>query len=133
MNPTPQQVQTVIDNLEQANKIAEYDAPIDMFSTYITNYNVCGTPMCHGGWYALVTKCHRYSEGASAMAEHLGFDDRFGLMDWAEKNPTIWGNKSGGYMFSDGSSFNQPRDSGFTLQTIIDHWKQVKTNLEKAQ
>lgn len=128
-HPTPQQVQTVIDNLELANKMAKYDAKVNMYNGEV-DINLCGTPMCHGGWYAIVRGGNSYTKGSSHMADDLGFEHFEDLEYWAKENPTIWGNDNGSYMFCAGEAFNQSDDTGFTLTTIINHWKQVKINLE---
>lgn len=71
--------------------------------------NLCGTPACHGGW-ALVAlqpvaseraeqRWWRYSDGADFLAEYLGFEGRYFLQEWAERNPQIWGSECGAFMF----------------------------------
>lgn len=133
--PTQEQFQIVIDNLEKVNRSAKRkhkDAPVDMMETSI---NYCGSPMCFAGWYAVAKKLDeydsKYSDGAKIIAIDLGFNDKSYLRKWAESNPLLWGNSFGNDMFCDGRAFNQPEDTGFSLQTIINHWKCVKERSAK--
>lgn len=134
--PTQEQFQVVIDNLEKAFKISKRNAPVDMMSVDISvkKKDACGTPMCHAGWYLIatskVTNYTSYSQGASLIAEHLGFVDEFYLKLWADKNQNIWGNEKGVLMFCSSSAFGV-FDDIFTLRTIINHWKGVKERAAK--
>lgn len=53
-HPTKAQVQTVIDNLLKAAELAEGNCPVDMVRADVDYRHPCGSPHCHGGWYALV-------------------------------------------------------------------------------
>lgn len=129
-NPTPEQVQLVIDNLIKAAKLAKNDCPIDMMETGVNRKHPCGTPMCHGGWYGLVTTdFHYFSEGGLQMANDLGFEDRYSLVLWAHENSEIWGNENGRYIFSDSKAFGLEEHELTSLHQIIDHWKGVKERL----
>lgn len=130
-HPTKAQVQTVIDNLVKAAEMAEGDCPIDMMEGEVKRIHPCGSPMCHGGWYALATLQGAgyvyYHDGATRMAEHLGFPDSLGLQRWAKQNPTIWGNENGCIMFSSNAAFLPNRVS--SLHDIINHWRAVQSRL----
>ncbi len=141
--PTQENLQTVIDNLIKANEVAEKSfahlANVDMSHGYIDT--VCGTPMCHGGWYAFIAsgvsaeKLEEldYMDGANLMAKHLGFDfDQGALEEWAENNPDIWGNLNGGDMFGSSKAFEIEGDCLY-LETIINHWKGVKERCAIAE
>jgi hypothetical protein len=85
--PTQEQFQIVIDTLIEANKLFK-KSPVCMYETEI---NHCGSPMCHGGWYAIIRGGCNFTRGAYQMAEDLGFRPEYKLRDWAEANPEIWG------------------------------------------
>lgn len=133
--PTQEQFQTVIDNLKKANKMAKGYANIHMMEGIPNKAaNLCGTPLCHGGWYCIGKGLEdNWKGGMRAIAEDLGFDDEQVLKTWANQNPQIWGNEYGGSMFCDGVAFGKKHDNGFTLQTIINHWKGVKKRALKQK
>ena len=135
-NPTSAQFKKVINNFILINSaaIAEAEAtniaPIfDMAETGLVPDadNLCGTPMCHGGWYAASIGLwgskviHSYAAGASAIAAHLGFNNVEDLREWASNNANLWGNIWGRGMFYDIDAFDQPE----TLTDIINHWIKV--------
>jgi hypothetical protein len=99
-HPTSQQVRTVIDNFKKVLPIANgHKFMLDMGCPYIykeeniVKEESCGTPMCHGGWYAAATLQDKmkevsldtgarfgrrqyfmdYNNGAEQMAIDLGF------------------------------------------------------------
>jgi hypothetical protein len=125
--PTQEQFQIVIDTLTEAYKLAKRNAPVDMMISDVFS-PICGTPMCHVGWYASVNYISGidFTEGSNMIASDLGFRNKIELKEWAHDNPEIWGNDRGEGMFCDGEAFGQEDDTGFTLKTIIDHWKAVK-------
>lgn len=134
--PTQEQFQIVIDNLEKANKMANNNAKIDMMQgTVKREQNLCGTPVCFGGWYCIGKglSSDNYSHGAYHIANDLGFDNECDLKLWASTNIGIWGNNYGKIMFCDGLAFGKKEDTGFTLKTIINHWKGVKERAAKLQ
>lgn len=135
-HPTKAQVQVVIDNLTKAAELAEGNCPVDMSEVEVDFDHPCGTPQCHGGWYALVT-CNRrdehgafsdYSDGARRMAIDLGFKNENYLEVWADDNPEIWGNNGGLFMFQSNAAFKYPGRVE-SLDEIIDHWKGVQSRL----
>lgn len=122
----------------------------------------CGTVHCHAGWYLLgkkwnlhsqflthynifkkalgIQRPYSYSDGAEEMAKDLGFNEREELEDWAENNPSIWGNEFGINMFFEecaftGRIFNycETDTPTITLKDIIKHWKGVHDRLEKLE
>lgn len=138
-NPTKKQVQKVIDVLTKANKIAKFNAPVDMSETQVEEKHICGTPMCHGGWYAvgrmpktkIIEKHVSYTHGASLMSKDLGFNNDSQLEEWAEQNPELWGNKCGWGIFSAAKAFTNAEFELTSLTQIIDHWKGVQERLPK--
>lgn len=105
-------------------------ASIDMVECDV---HICGSPMCHAGWYAFsqVNNASRFEDGAERMAHDLGFDMIYDLKDWARENPLLWGNENGIFMFRDPSAFeSKDRPEGATsLSDIADHWEEVSDRL----
>lgn len=134
-NPTQEQFQVVIDNLEKAWRSAKRNdnRKVNMMETSI---NYCGSPMCFAGWYAVAKKLdewdHSYSDGCELVARDLGFDFKRELTEWAVRNVKIWGNDWGSYMFYDGRAFDFDDEDHGTLKQIIDHWKGVKERAAKC-
>ena len=134
-HPTKAQVQVVIDNLVLATYLASGDCPVAMAKGAIEIEHPCGTPMCHGGWYALAAiergaVCDDFWDGAVAMANDLGFKYAEALENWAHRNPTLWGNPYGDGMFSSDSAFTGDCTVDVTmLSEIIDHWREVQSRL----
>lgn len=130
--PTQDQFNTVIENFENALNTFP-DAKVNMMQGII---HECGSPMCHGGWYAVATIKEKYNakgqdilfiDGANLMAEHLGFDNNNQLEDWAMRNSDVWGNIYGAHMFVDALAFTGDYDIRLKgLNDIIEHWKGVK-------
>lgn len=131
-NPTKKQFNKVINNFK---KIMEKwpESPVTMLQSEV---NHCGSPMCHGGWYATLLPMTKigsmsfmvsYSDGAKAIAQDLGFLDEEKLKNWAYENPELWGNKDGKYMFSSDSAFTgYEYISVVSLNQIVTHWEQVR-------
>jgi len=103
--------------------------------------NFCGTPACHGGWYA-VYACEfpinnfegfGFSTGMRRMNNKLGSETGFELETWASKNPELWGNKRGAGVFSSESAFGKNYSESLTLKDISDHWMKVAERLHKIQ
>ncbi len=120
---------------------------------------MCDTPGCHAGLISIVAKelpelqeiyeritlskwgssRYRYEVWSNALTVFLGFMDRRHLRDWAENNPKLWGNKFGGDMFvfeiafiDDTKAYIDDLAKQLTHRDIINHWKQVLTNIEKG-
>lgn len=140
--PTQEQFDKVINNLITAYEISKHDAPVDMYNTeaFTTNHkHLCGTPMCHAGWYASIAlKGKRvdssglpinYLDGASIMSKHLGFASGGDLEFWAKNNPEIWGNENGRMIFTSAYAFNYKGE--LDLLAIINHWQAVKERAAK--
>lgn len=143
-HPTPEQVQTVIDNLisiqNQANKAGAFDIEEAAVST---EDHTCGTVHCVGGWYAVANKCHHFvskliasencdfEDGGELMAADLGFSCLPELEEYLLDNPAIWGNDRGDELLANLSAYNGlTKDSQNPMTIIIQHWQQVKKNLE---
>ena len=70
------------------------------------------------------------------MATDLGFvPDNNQILDWAEANPEIWGNKRGLYMFASEDAFkSEDRPHGAEkLSDIVDHWSEVAKRLKALE
>lgn len=136
IHPTKAQVQVVIDTLQKAKDMVTNagfaKAPVSMMTGVL---HPCGTPMCHGGYYAIVKGMSSenqqdFTDGANAMATDLGFNHNTDLEDWASQNPQLWGNDSGGDMFCGSHAFHDKGEIK-DLKIIIDHWKGVQKRLPR--
>lgn len=129
----------VINTLKKALPYAWREKNLDMSNGHVYSKfrtAICGTPHCHGGWYALVSNIStsygykNFHDGMDQMNKDLGIPS---VLSWALKNPDLWGNNQGGYMFSGAGNFafaSPTRPSGAKrLQDIIDHWKEVYERL----
>lgn len=132
--PTSDQIATVLMRFESIlPRALEIEArkmySIDMGQSAV--YNDCGSPMCHGGWYAAASNIQRntdfthYDYGAKLMAHDLGFTDKEKLKEWADQNPKIWGNPYGIEMFCHRLAFVPMGAEITSLKQIYDHWKGV--------
>lgn len=126
--PTQEQFQIVIDTLEEAWLKSKKRGKVDMMEPVVVHENHCGTPMCFAGWYTSIRigDSTTYEDGCELIARDLGFDSPTDLKVWAEAKYEIWGNDMGYTMFTDGGAFGIDSDSGFSLYTIVKHWKEVK-------
>jgi hypothetical protein len=120
----------------------------------------CNTPGCHAGLISIVAKDlpelkdiyeriilskwkdsrYRYEVWSNALTVFLGFKNSRDLRFWAENNPKLWGNKYGGDMFvfdiafiDDTKAYIDDLAKQLTHRDIINHWKQVLTNIEKGE
>ncbi len=140
-NPTKEQVQLIIDTFESVKELSNKECRVNMMEGCLDTS--CGSPMCHGGWYA-VARLDLYSKkttrdfvsGANKMAKDLGFKNEGELVQWARNNPMIWGNTEGALMFTFDTAFKAEEDWKYSylfrvtnLSQIIDHWKRVQTKL----
>jgi len=108
--------------------------------------NICGTPMCHAGWYLVatnqgvmeqwfhdasraITNFPCYVDGAEALAKDLGFVTRHGVAQYYDQHPELWGNDDGIEMFSSESAFFTEDESYYegklTLSVIRNWWAGV--------
>ena len=74
-----------------------------------------------------------YFGGCSLMARDLGFKQESELTEWAERNPDIWGNEYGRFMFTSPDAFRFPNGGEVTLEMIADHWQAVSDLLEDRE
>jgi hypothetical protein len=124
------------------------DMDIDMFSI---KKPLCGTPACFAGLISIVAKDlpelqvgYEYTSGTEAydywywteaLSIFLGFYGRDDIMEWADKNPKIWGCLRGAHMFSDEEAYvtdrSELKTNGFTLnhRDLINWWAQVEKNI----
>jgi len=141
-HPTQQQMQIVIDNLRSIEEEANMEGCFDIEEGVIKERDstVCNTVMCVAGWYAMATiykddhppysERWVYSTGVELIAETLTLDGEVGLEEWADNNPTIWGNPYGYDMFSDVGAYNGlAHNSEKPMSIIIAHLEAVKTRL----
>jgi len=152
-NPTSKQLRLVINNLISVNDAAEAEYQGGFYKCRIplldmarcalaTEGSLCGTPMCHGGWYAVARemfypqthfngRAYDYEDGAEAMAQDLGFKSVGYLEDWAHFNGKIWGNEHGYSMFSSNQAFVTYGTDLSKLSQIINHWIKVHNRIYK--
>ena len=115
----------------------------------------CETPGCHAGLISIVAQdlpelqeiyknlhlleCAPASGSENqyifyvwgrALAIFLGFKCGNELEIWARKNPELWGNKYGYYMFCAFLAFAEDLSKEITHRDIIEHWKKVLVNLD---
>lgn len=117
----------------------------------------CGTVHCHAGWALVgispekvnIPKTYvSFHEGVVALDEFFfGASDEVAdngtifsaLTDWADRNPSLWGNGHGSIMFSSKIAFYHGlarRKGALTLKHIADHWREVGkrvANMEKKK
>lgn len=137
--PTPDQVQTVIDNLKKIEAIANQLGAFDMGESYVSApRHACGTVHCVAGWYAVanqdrpeikqlidIKKCD-YLDGALLMADDLGFISAERLAVYMGYHPAIWGNDYGALMFAESRAYTGLKFSDKPITHIIKHWQKVK-------
>ena len=145
-HPTSNQLRKVVLNFDKAISLAKVDAPVNMQSTSIAyEDNICGTPMCHAGWYLISVKAGAmrewardnsdrwdfptYIDGVGALSKDLGFTTRHQLVYYYEARPELWGNDCGIEMFSSESAFFTEDESYYegklTLSVIRNWWAGV--------
>ena len=136
---------------ELSDEVKDWDVKMES-----TEEPTCGTPGCHAGLISIVAKdlpgleeahlkvfkihskdfkdikqdFYLYSIWADALAEFLGIKGEKDLTVWAAKNPKLWGNKNGDYMFCSRRAFTDDKSKQLTHRDIINHWKQVLKNIE---
>ena len=122
-------VQKMKDYLDENN-----DFGIHMESAYLYEpdrgkpYKICG---CHAGFISAVfgESGEKWLYGAKFLSNFLGFGTYEKLPKWAQKNPDIWGNEEGIYLFSDSVAFGLG-DTIFSAEKIVEHWEGVLDRLE---
>jgi len=128
--PTSEQFKYVLSKLKKVLPLADFEGHLDMreISLPHSREHICGTPMCHGGWYAVALGIYDddrgyedFETGVDLMAQHLGFERGYDLGDWASNNPDIWGGRFGEEMFSHKMAFNNAE----TLTDIYNWWARV--------
>lgn len=103
-----------------------------------TYFHPCGTVACHAGWFAVARgkkldygKSYTYMSSADEMAKFLGLKSFDNLPEWAHKNPKIWGNHRGEFMFSRPIAFGKRENQELTLKDIGIHWHKIADRLEE--
>lgn len=125
----------------KASEQSECHQPFEISESRINMGNhTCGTVHCVAGWYAVAncdtTQNMDYTTGANKMARDLGFISNNTLEDydllkrWAQKNPHLWGNSEGYYMFGSRSSYNP---FPYSMRDVYNHWVSVYERLFKTQ
>lgn len=133
--PSHREFKLVVSKFDAVIKLANPDKHVHMGSIQTANKpkHVCGTPMCHGGWYAAASgmfdkwwKLHKhvsYQDGAAQMAVDLGFDNEDRLIYWAVNNSELWGNRNARAMFSGDKAFKEDEDADHSIRIIdIRNW-----------
>lgn len=137
--PTSEQVLIVIRNFEKVLPLATLEGHLDMAEGDVNINHLCGTFHCHAGWYAIATcdlsEKFGHTKGAMRLAEDLGFDDHYYILEWARDNPEIWGNNFGYDMFLYEKAFtSSTRPEGAkTLLDIVNHWREVFDRIESKE
>ena len=141
-HPKSNQLRKVVLNFDKAIALAQCDAPVNMNSTSIAyEDNICGTPMCHAGWYLISVKAGAmrewerdnasrwdfpsYIDGAWALAKDLGFVSRHQVANYYDQRPELWGNYEGIEMFSGELAFftdDEPYYEGKLTLSVIRNW-----------
>ena len=103
----------------------------------------CGSPACVGGWLAVLyrtpthygTSNRFFEDGANEFAKELGFENNRRLSDWAEANPSIWGNDFGWDMFYKERAYSEGGkeydNNTITVKAVGDKFVAVAGRLEK--
>jgi hypothetical protein len=136
--PTRKQWQVVIDNLYKILPLTFESGKghLNMGEGLVNDRDhPCCTVHCVGGWYAIATldvdnESVDFRDGANRMALDLGFDgsnkiyypEKYLLEAWAIRNPLIWGNKYGTYMFYDRRAY----DLAGSIAEVINFLEAVK-------
>ena len=142
-NPHWLRVQEIAETFTMISKSLP-KAVVDMSNGGIprcANDELCYTSACHAGWFQYfslkddVKYDITYDHGSDQMADHLGFNFRWELSEWADKNPKIWGNENGDGMFSSPSAFLEYGTpySSLNLKIIAAHWQKVAKRLCEIQ
>lgn len=121
--------------LEMAEKFLPYAANehnvLDMGESFVKEHT-CGTAACHGGYAAIIlaggTHNTYYVRGAHALACFFGFGYPEQLEEWADLNPSIWGNTKGLDMFCSASAFGMHYNHQ-SLTHVVKHYLLVAKNL----
>ena len=70
-----------------------------------------------------------FIEGAEMFARDLGFKEAEDICQWAEQNPTIWGNNNGLGLFSHEKAYGRPADMKLTIDQVVVHLREVSERL----
>ena len=148
-HPKPSDIRASMERLQSV--VADNPDPhLDMDETRVRRTHKCGTIACFGGWYAYAKMCDEiefdedglamcpfdqrshldFTIGADMLAADLEFADRYDLEYWAATYTQIWGNPSGGDMFSGEAAFCG-NDSA-SIHDVIAHWRGVADRIEAA-
>lgn len=112
--------------------------------------NLCGTSLCHAGWFAVgynplnsLSIKSDYSKGIKLMDKVLGFpiiDEKsnsfyYDIKSWAINNPAIWGNCHGSWIFNDIRAFGieTENEKNASIKDIVKHWEGVYERLVKVE
>lgn len=129
--PTKAQWQTVIENFQRVLPLAKREDHLNMDEYIVQEAGVhkCGTIHCVAGWYwvAVIGTNHPdkfigFERGADLMAAQLGFFDNWEVRRWAARNPYIWGNDVGEFIFSDTDAY----DGAKNLHEVIEFLTKVR-------
>jgi hypothetical protein len=105
----------------------------------------CNTVHCFAGWIMahhinkknseFKDNFYNYCTGIEIICKMLGYNDFNQLLDWADKNPAIWGNTNGRNMFTTYSAFesydldSNMINSGYNFMHIRIKFENVKAKL----
>lgn len=115
------------------------DHPLGMMVGTVSQYNICGTYLCHAGAYyaskiIIPQKGDDYKDGAATMAYDLGFSGYMELEEWAKTNPDVWGNEYGRWMFCSAFAFINSKHlhGAESISDIADHWEMVGYKIKET-
>ena len=157
-HPDPAKIRQAMDMMECLLWFDDGEVRMGLWSPQ-ASLDMTSCSACHGGWLALTfagfgeiywqtvgyapekynQAVYRntfesvgFDHGSDRMARHLGFGDDDELVEWAHKNPNLWGNRCGAFMFNAGMDgcIAFDRTSDFPVQVITDHWRDVALRIE---
>lgn len=119
--------------------LAESEPPECKVDMYESSYWACGTVACHAGWFGVSQlgkrnyRRYSYDKAADDMARFLDCECSYSLRNWAQRNPSLWGNDAGDGMFGTGFDFFRKPFGVMkpTLKHIGKHWLKVADRIEE--
>lgn len=152
MRPTSDQVLTVVNTFKKV-AVAKRSWLGRLFGTKevpnrvdmnegLLNLQGC----CHGAWYGVAKGLNQtleaafWIDGANKLAQDLGFIRTSfdtpaweNLVNWANRNRSLWGNENGFYMFFGGRTNEAFGKRVYVVQDIIIHWMGVYDRIKALE
>ena len=149
-HPKPEAIYKAVRSIEALKK-SEHALKLDFGETHVVVEDRT-TTSCLTGFYAYSQEpeealviddagivCNRHSkrplefaENADRFARALGFRDDWALLEWAGRNPRIWGNPHGSQMHRSTNAYQEPGAPfvDVTLRHVLKHWRDVARRLK---